>query len=84
MSNRLTCIKPNCGNVYITEESEAYYCEKCLEEKEKIAKEVDKKMAGRVNTPIKTDLQNYEELLGSNGIRKGGITVVNAKDLGLL
>jgi len=82
MTNSLNCIK--CNNVYTSEEDDAYYCESCLEQKKKIAEEVDKKMAGRVSTQVKSDLQLYDEALQASGASKGGIRVVNAKDLGLL
>lgn len=84
MSNRLTCIKPGCNKVYTSTEEEAYYCPDCLNEKNRIANEVDKKMAGRVTIQPKTELQIYEEMLQNNPISKGGVRVVNAKDLGLL
>lgn len=83
--NTHVCIKPGCGKSYSSEDEDAYYCEICLEEKNKIAVEVDKKMAGRVSTQVKSDLQVYNEIIeNGGGVSKGGIRVVNAKDLGLL
>lgn len=84
MSNQFTCIKPGCNKIYQSEDDEAYYCEECLTAKRNIAKEVDKKMAGRSAIQPKSDLQLYDEMVQNSGIRKGGIAVVNAKDMGLL
>lgn len=53
------CIK--CATQYEDKDTEPYYCGQCLETKNKIAEEVDKKMAliGRKQT--KSALQEYEE-----------------------
>lgn len=81
--NSFTCIKPNCGKVYQTEDDEAYYCGDCLTERQKIARDIDAKMAGRSSMQPRTELQMYEDAL-SRGVSKGGMRFVNAKDLGLL
>ena len=77
--NKFTCIKPGCNEVYLTKDDEPYYCESCQTVKQKIAREVDKKMAGRVTTQVKSDLQLYDEALERSNLVKGGIRVVNAK-----
>lgn len=84
MSNRLICIKPNCGKSYLSEDEDPYYCDECQKERDIIAKEVDKKMAGRVTVQEKTELQMYDEALKNNPVSKGSLRIVNAKDLGLL
>lgn len=78
------CIKPECQNMYSTSDEDAYYCAECLEEKNRIASEVDKKFAGRVTTQVKSELDVYNELQQKNPVRKGGVSAVNAKDLGWL
>ena len=83
MSQNFTCIKPGCGKVYQSEDEEPYYCPECLTAKQKIAQEVDRKMAGRVTIQPKSDLQLYDEMASNSQLRKGGVAFVNAKDLGL-
>jgi len=53
------CIK--CGSQYQDEDVEAYYCPPCIEAKNKIAEEVDKKMALRGKKEVKSALQEYDE-----------------------
>lgn len=54
------CIKPGCDNTYEDEEVDAYYCASCQEEKLAIAKEIDRKHAGR-DRNAKSDLQIFQE-----------------------
>ena len=71
------CIK--CKEVYVTEDDEAYLCEKCFSLKKKIAEEIDKKMAGRLDQPRqKSDLQLYDEIC-----KKHGSKYVNMRDMGI-
>lgn len=53
------CIK--CGSQYQDKDVEAYYCPSCLETKNKIAQQVDKKMALIGKKPVKSALQEYDE-----------------------
>lgn len=59
------CIK--CQTIYSDTEIDAYYCPDCLVEKKKIAKEIDKKLAGNVTQHTKSDFQLYEEQRLANG-----------------
>lgn len=54
----LPCIK--CQEKYEEKDVEAYYCPSCLEEKNKLAKELDRKFANRV-TNSKSELKEFEE-----------------------
>ncbi len=78
------CIKPDCQITYVSNEEDAYYCVECAKEKDRIAKEVDKKMGGRVITKARSELDVYNELQRKNPVRKGALSAVNAKDLGWL
>lgn len=71
------CIK--CKANYFDNEVDDYYCKKCKEEKDKIAKEIDSKIASKVSKrQMKTDLQIYDEIAKARGSR-----FVNIKDLGI-
>jgi len=70
------CIK--CQTEYKDNDPDDYYCKSCEEIKNKIAKEVDKKMAGKVSKNIKSDLQIFDELRKSRGSK-----FINIKDLGI-
>lgn len=52
------CIK--CKVLYEDTEPDAYLCEKCKEEKKRIADEVDRKMAGRISKRAYSALQEYD------------------------
>lgn len=66
------CIKPNCDREYDSDDIEAYYCPNCVIEKDKIAKELDAKMANRP----KKEVDNFNSKLA--GMRKvGGIPIIN-------
>lgn len=67
----MKCIK--CSNQYEESDVEAYLCPPCKEQRDKIAKEIDAKFAGRISKSVKTDLQRYNELPKLRGF-------VNAKD----
>ena len=56
----LPCIK--CGEKYEEKEIEAYYCPICLEERNRIAKEVDAKMRNRPKKEIKSDFQAFNDV----------------------
>lgn len=79
------CIKPGCSNTYEDNDVDAYYCDSCKVEKERIAKEVDAKVASRVSRKqIKSDFQIAEELGKTIPSASGGLTTfVRASDLGL-
>lgn len=53
------CIK--CGTSYEDKDLEPYYCPECLEAKNKIAEQVDKKMALIGKKEVKSALQEYDE-----------------------
>ena len=57
--NTHSCLK--CKNQYQDEDVEAYYCAPCLEEKKRVAAEVDARLASRPRKEIKSALQMYDE-----------------------
>lgn len=61
----MNCIK--CTKEYNEKDDDAYYCEICLEEKNKIAKEVDKKLASRPSEKPVSELQKYDSLKDNRG-----------------
>lgn len=54
------CIK--CAKQYDTDDPEPYYCGDCLKTKKQIAAEIDAKFANRASKPMKSALQEYDEL----------------------
>ena len=54
------CVK--CKVLYQSHDEEAYYCSSCLEEKKRIAAEIDAKFANRPKVKIKTALEEYDEM----------------------
>ena len=73
------CLK--CSEPYTDTDPEPYYCEKCKEEKKKIAQAVDSKLANRPKRPIKSELAMFDEIAQSRGGR--GNNFVRASDLGI-
>jgi len=69
--NSHSCIK--CRETYKTEDDDAYYCEACIEEKNRIAEQIDKKMASR---PSNRKAPSFEEQMQSHKQIKG-ITMIN-------
>ena len=68
------CIK--CKASYEDNEVDDYYCKSCIEEKERIAKEIDSKI--KTDKPrIKTEFEMYQDIT-----RQTGKPFVNARDLG--
>lgn len=59
------CIK--CGESYQDDEEDAYYCSVCLKEKNRIAEEVDKKMANRPRKTQQSGLAQYDAILKARG-----------------
>ena len=59
------CIK--CGNKYQDKEPDDYYCPTCLEAKNKIAKEIDLKVASRPKRQVESDLARYDKLPKNRG-----------------
>lgn len=59
------CIK--CGEEYKDKDEEAYYCETCIIEKNKIAKEIDNKIKNFPKKKTISDLQRYEQILKERG-----------------
>lgn len=74
--NIFNCIK--CGEQYTSEDVEAYYCQSCIEIKNKIAKEVDNKFSKIQRTPRSSDLQLFDELR-----KKHGTNFINAREIGI-
>ncbi len=70
------CIK--CTTEYKSTDEDAYYCVTCEEEKKLIAQEVDKKVGANRTVRGKSDLQMYNEIAKTKGVR-----FVNIKDLGI-
>ena len=77
MEYKLKCIK--CAKEYDTDDPDPYYCEGCNITRLEIAKEIDKKMAGRPKRKAVSDLQNFYEIAKQRGTGN----FVNAKDLGI-
>lgn len=71
------CVK--CQVPYKDTDPDPYYCEPCNEQRKIIAQEVDRKLAGTVDTNVKSDLQIFDELRKTKGIRG----FVNKNDLGI-
>lgn len=63
------CIK--CNSTYSSEDIDAYYCESCLAIKNKIAEEVNAKIASRPKKQVKSDWQLLQEqgemIMSDNG-----------------
>ena len=57
--NTHSCIK--CKTQYDDEEVDAYYCASCVVEKNKIAAEIDARMATRPKREYKSTMQQYDE-----------------------
>lgn len=53
------CIKPDCQNSYQDNEPDAYYCQSCQKEKERLAKQVDSKFQTRSRKKTTTALDEY-------------------------
>lgn len=53
------CIK--CGDKYSDDDPDAYFCEKCIEERKVIAAQVDRNIARLPKRQAKSMLQQYEE-----------------------
>lgn len=59
------CIK--CATQYQSEDADAYLCAQCLEQKNKIAKEVDARLSARPKRETKSLIQQYDEAPKMNG-----------------
>jgi len=70
----LNCIK--CNIKYETNDIDPYYCDVCLLEKNKIAKEIDKKFANRERKEVKSSLQIYDEIA-----KRHGTKFINANEI---
>ena len=58
---RHQCIRPDCTTAYSDEDPDAYYCPSHIEEKKKIAAQIDAKFAGAPKVQSKSALQEYDE-----------------------
>ena len=64
---KLNCIK--CSTSYKQKnDPDAYYCDSCKEEKNKIADEVDKKMKGRTPKKVMSALQIHDAAPNMRGL----------------
>ncbi len=54
------CIKNGCSTTYTDEDVDAYYCESCTKEKNKIAEQVDARFAGASKEQPMSDLQIHD------------------------
>ena len=59
MSYELKCLK--CTSIYQSEDDEPYLCDKCLNNRKKIAEELDKKFSTIQREPVRSELQEIEE-----------------------
>lgn len=55
-----SCIK--CSTQYQDGEPDAYYCESCIEEKKKIAAQIDANLSNRPKRPTTSALQEFDSL----------------------
>ncbi len=84
------CIK--CKTKYSRDEEEAYLCDSCLEEKNLIAKDIDKRFStvGQIPSGMGSEMERIAREKGgySEGIDSQGNKVsrvfVNVRDIGLL
>ena len=60
-----SCIK--CKETYESDDVEAYYCPVCLEEKKRIAQEIDAKIQTRPKKPTVSALQEYDNAMKVHG-----------------
>lgn len=80
--NKFNCIK--CNTLYDEKDTEAYLCASCNEERLRIAKEVDAKIASMPKKETKSDLKIAESLGKTIASGSGGqATFVRASDLGI-
>ena len=63
----LNCIK--CNQPYEESEPEPYYCPPCLVERKKLAEEIDRKMGSLPRVKVKSELEQYDEMVKTNGGR---------------
>ena len=78
MKYKPVCIK--CRERYDSDEPDDYYCETCNEERLKVAKEIDRKIATMPpKRPRMSDLQKFDAIAKA----KGGGCHVNISDMGI-
>ena len=73
----------SCGEKYTDNDPDLYFCEKCVEQRKIIAKQVDKKMANFKSSKPKSEVQVIESLKQTKGLKMRGMTFINASDLGI-
>ncbi len=64
------CIKTTCNDEYESEDQDAYYCPKCLEQKNAIAEAITAKMGTAKSRPVKTALREYDEAEKAHGFMR--------------
>lgn len=72
------CIK--CRSEYTDEQPDDYLCPSCNETRLAIAREVDAKMGSTVGQKPTGGWERIE-MLKANGIKRNGMSFINAKDL---
>ena len=60
-----------CRASYQDEDPDPYLCDPCKVERQRVAKEIDAKFAGRVSEQSESDLKQYDRLL-REARQKGG------------
>ena len=70
-----TCIRPNCGVKYESEDIDPYYCENCYKASREIARKIDETIKP-YRGPTQSDIQKYDEIRKARG-------VVRPSDLGI-
>lgn len=73
------CIK--CKNKYEDSDEDDYLCDLCRTERQRIAKEIDAKRAGRISEPVESELQQYDRQLRE--AREKGGRFPSIHDLGI-
>ena len=61
-----------CGASYQDNDPEPYFCAVCNDERKRLAKEVDAKMAGHVSKRTYSPLKAYDDILKKRGFVKLG------------
>lgn len=76
----------SCGQSYSDNDPDLYFCPNCVEERKRIAKEVDAKIANRPKKNSMSNLQIAEtkgKTINSSNPHGGRATFVRASDLGI-
>lgn len=69
-----------CGETYTDNDPDLYFCPACVEQRKKIAEEVDKKL---VNVKSSRGGDGFNDLVKKLGMNQGGRIYFKASDLGI-